>query len=668
MPDIFDQVASPESGQPAPTGGDIFDQVAGSAPQASAVPSALQANQDPTTLSGGLHNIAAGLNSVSTGVVHGVLDTVGGGLHVADKVANAARGLVGAAPIQDNLTNAIDREKQKLAPLEQVNPTASAVGKGGESLVEFLMGDEALKGMGFADRLTHAAKTAKILEKSPKLLKAFQIGAEALNTGVRQGTVQAAQSLVKSGGDLGEAAAGGLTAGVVGGALHGAGGLIGEGLSAAGDAGKKVQELGDASTDAASKADVASGLADKINKNEQLLQDNYGENLASYNKRVPGTTPYKDSPYLESVKDLLNHGKQSKTAFDDVLKIGRPGSKDVNTMLQGLLTKGADAVDETAADGAGADTTTNAPSPATAQQASPELSMEDLTSQRRLYRERKAQIKGFTTEDHADRQTYQTLIDGIDKTIDKLATDSGKPEVAEEYAALRDNYREHVNAFKDPVVKAITNPDGSIDDAAKAFIGVVRQSGLPQGSKVQQSLNTLQKVLDPLGKDEDKPLKQFGQQVFGTLLKEAGEGKDFNASKFMDTWSKIDGPTQKRLFDVSPGAQTDVAKMVQDARDVANVQRLTRMGLLGAAGATAGHSMMAIHPEAGLGVLGLLGLVNEKAGMQAGRNALDFIANHPWTWKTFRGLGAAAENPGVQKAAGAAEPVVAHEAAEAVTK
>jgi hypothetical protein len=44
--------------------------------------------------------------------------------------------------------------------------------------------------------------------------------------------------------------------------------------------------------------------------------------------------------------------------------------------------------------------------------------------------------------------------------------------------------------------------------------------------------------------------------------------------------------------------------------------------------------------------------------VQAGRNTLDFIANHPAVWKTFRGLGHVAESPttqaigeGVQKVA-----------------
>lgn len=540
---------------------------------------------------------------------------------------------------------------------------AQHVGVAGGSIAEFLLGDEALKGLSMAEKFTQVAKTMKMAENSPRLMKALKIGADT----ARMGAVQGVQTGVKTGGDIGAAAESGLIGAGTAGVLGGIGTVVGEGLSAAGKAGTKVQELGDVASNAAPKAEISSQLADKINSSEDLLKSNYGDKLKDFVARTDGTTvPYADSPWHKAVQDVIGKGENDSTPFDEALRKSRPGSARVNQTLEDLDALGKPpeaAKPETWVDNNGVKHTEpvqkmDAPEPIN-------LDMKTLLGQRALLGERIRQIKGVSSEDLADKQVYGKLMDGVDDTIDTLVGKAKDPEVADEYQDLRQNYKEHVNLYQDPVVKAITNPKGAPDDAARAFVGLVNKSGLPQAGKVQQSLSTLQKVLDPLGKEGDAPLKQFGQQVFKTMLSDAAPEGNFNASKFMDTWGRIDPSTRSKLFDVgnlpdgAQGPETFLDSLSHDAKDVRNIQRLTRVGLLSTGG-------LPFHAT-GLGAIGLLALINENAGVQAGRNTLDFIANHPAVWKTFRGLSHAVESP-ITESVGKAAQIGATNAAGRATE
>jgi len=74
-------------------------------------------------------------------------------------------------------------------------------GKVGENIMEFVAGDEALKGLSIAQKLGVASKIAAVAEKSPTLAKALEIGMNAIRTGAVAGT----QTLAK-GGSVGDAA------------------------------------------------------------------------------------------------------------------------------------------------------------------------------------------------------------------------------------------------------------------------------------------------------------------------------------------------------------------------------------------------------------------------------------------------------------------------------
>lgn len=664
MPDIFDQVdappASPQNGQ-APAQGDIFDQVAPAAPSPTppvysapaGVPDSLDTNNPNHSWLG---NQAREINSLGAGIGSGVMDTIGGGINLARKLDEKFGINPAITNVEQKAANYVQGKNQELQQQNSENPGIHSLGKGVESLAEFLIPGEgevnaAGKAMSYAERLTEGTKLAKILEDRPVIQRILRAGVRAIGTGSEQAAIQGAQTLVKTGGDVGQAAESAGAAGVTGGVLGGAGSLIGDALTGAGKAGESVQKLEDVADQATPKGEVSKNLADTINQNAQDLSDNYGNSLKAFQKRTAGTTvPYQDSPLHKTVQSLLGEGAEGSTPFDAALSKSRPGSERVNTLLKDLddLGKGP----EPTADGA-------------SQTPPVEMDLKTLTDQRRLIGERMRGIKGFDSEDLADKKVYGNLIGGIDKTIDNLVSKAKDPDVAAEYEHLRDNYKEHIDAFNDPVIKKITDPRGAPDDAANAFLGRIKSS--PASASVnQRSLNTLQTVLDPMGTKGDAPLKEFGNQVFGAMLKDAKpEGGNFNASKFIDTWDKIDPSTKERLFDVN-NPQSTIADLSKDANDVRNVQRLVRVGLLTApalAGAGVAHGV----GEIGLGVIGLLSLANEHAGVQTGRNMLDFIANHPATWSALRAGGRLAENPEAQKGASDAVRVLSHESGQAVT-
>jgi len=441
-------------------------------------------------------------------------------------------------------------------------------------------------------------------------------------------------------------------------------------LQAAGKAGKSVQKLEDAADQASSKGEVAQNLADTINKNNTDLKANYGESLRDFEKRTAGTTvPYAESPLHKTVQDILGKGESEATPFDEALNKSRPGSAGVNQTLEDLDALGQPpkpVEPETWVDNNGVKHT----EPVQKVETAPvNMDMKTLLDQRKLIGERLRGVRGVSSEELADKQVYGKLLNGIDDTIDGLVKKANDPEVAEEYQHLRDNYREHIGAFDDSVVKKIIDPRGVPDDAANAFLGKIKQSA--SSGVVQRNLNTLQKVLDPMGTQGNTPLREFGNQVFGSMMKDATTEKGaFNASKFMDTWGRLDPETQSRLFGVgnlpsgAQGPQTFLDSLAKDANDVKNVQRLVRVGLIAGLGAGTGatHGIA----QLGLGALGLLGTIGETSGIQKARTMLDYIANHPTTWKTLRAGGRLAENPEAQKGAEDVTRVLSHEAGESV--
>jgi hypothetical protein len=156
--------------------------------------------------------VAKGANAVGAGIGEGLLRTLNGGaemLHLPHQL--------------------LQQRQQELEQENANNPNLNAVGYGGETLAEFLMGDEALQGLSMSERLLQTAKTMKTLEKSPRLLQVLKT---ALATGGRTAAVQGTLSMAHTGGDLGQSAEDA--------ALAGAGGSLLSGLTSAVEAAPSI--------------------------------------------------------------------------------------------------------------------------------------------------------------------------------------------------------------------------------------------------------------------------------------------------------------------------------------------------------------------------------------------------------------------------------------------
>lgn len=144
-----------------------------------------------------LDGVTGFMNDVYTGVTHGIAKTAQGISH-----------LTGAPEIPQAAASAAE---------PNANPEQSG-GEMMENMLEFLMGDEALKGLSYADKLKKVVPILKATEGNGTLAK-------ALTTAMRTGAVSAGQAAVK-GGSASDIATQGLIGGVVGGATEGLAGKL----------------------------------------------------------------------------------------------------------------------------------------------------------------------------------------------------------------------------------------------------------------------------------------------------------------------------------------------------------------------------------------------------------------------------------------------------------
>lgn len=226
-------------------------------------PSDVQAHVDPTdvqvesasvpTAQPGILAKAGGVASdLLQGAGAGVFDTIHGTGEVIRKGLNAVHAGAGDAVVPPS-------GQAAMAPLQAANNTTQKVGKTAEDIGEFVVGDEALKGLTLGKRALEAAGLAEKYEKASPFVKA---AIEHTMNAIRQGGVTAAETGNKTGSATQAAEAGaGAAAGSA--ALGVAGDLAGKGLQyirAAKDFKALPGALDQALTDTVSKKAVADGL------------------------------------------------------------------------------------------------------------------------------------------------------------------------------------------------------------------------------------------------------------------------------------------------------------------------------------------------------------------------------------------------------------------------
>lgn len=582
--------------------------------------------------------IAGEVGDVIKGAGKGLGDTISGLGTLIHKIP----GIGGIVP-----ESGLAAEKSMIGKPEGA---AQWVGYGGENLAEFMLGDEALKGLSMADKFKQISGVIGILEKSPRLMRAIQMGvdvgkatgelgeeakaalaknpllARLVGTGMdalRTGAVQTAETTAKT-GDVGEGVKQGAETGAATGVLGGAFGLLGRAAEKAGEAGKAVQTASEAGAGARTAKETTDVVKNQIDAAEQQMHGDFEAGIQKLSGDLKDQKiPYAGSPLQKAAKATLEGitdkqvipGKEEATGVLDEFgnQITKQGAdKTVRT------TKGA--LPEFGSLAGGSPESKNILTSLADPKKTGDLTIDELVQRRQQLGEKIRQLtKGATSSaDRADVAVYQKLRDGIDSTIDSLAKQSGSPEASQDYSALREAYKGKVNLFKEPVVKAIQ--EGDLDSAGKYLLS---------GGKVLDKVNTLGQVIGDAG------VKNFGKDIVQRTLADAStENGQINPAKFVKDFKKIDSlppEVKSKLFDLN-SVDEGLRKLAGDLKSAANYQKLVRSGVL----STAGAAGATVHPAGGLGVLlGVLGA----GDMGKATEVLDKIANNPRLWSAFRTAG-----------------------------
>lgn len=593
-----------------------------------------------------LSDLPSIIGNVGKGIVHGAASTLSG---LAD--------MSGVSPVF-NLGEAgrtagdfLHNHSQNTGEPGSAAEVAQDIGYGGETLAEFLGGEGALT---TAKGLMDTSKIMAVLEKSPKIIAALKVGAAAL----KAGTVQGAQTLVRT-GDLGEAAKSGAEMGATAGVLGGIGKGVGAVASKLGKAGKTAGELAETAASAPDEQTIKENIQGQLHNAEDALHTNYEDKVNDFADRLTGQeVDAKEAPIAGKAEEILQKPDPEDHSYvqqaDEAR--GQKLDKPVRELLQNIADGKKPLTEENieAADEANK----SKPSLVDAQgkaieseDVEPEAEDADPLDARGVIKLRqsiRALAANYEPGDINARALKRLLWDSSDKssaiddTLDHLANEAGDPKVTQEYQALRADYRNKISKYDDPVIKNLML--GKPNDAAAAFIGKKSASGLTSSGKSQFNLDNLKELLGP------EAVQQFGNAVFKNIMgKAVTEGQGFNPAQFLSNWNGVNDSTKEQLFGIKAAQKgqawvdSELQSLTKDAKTVANVQKLVRIGLLGSAGAVG-----ATHP----GIVGtslatafglLVGAKGSGGGLNHARELIDYVANNPKTWAAFRAAGKATE-------------------------
>lgn len=287
------------------------------------------------------------------GIGEGVFGTLAGGADIVNKVTGQQAG-----GVTDALHHLAGDDVQQ-------HGTAQELGRGIETIGEFLMGDAALKGLSLTERLSKITPVLKYLEQSPKLARTMALGINIGKAGselgpeeraaiqkypvlarlvgagmdaIRAGTTQGAQSFVKTGGNVKKAAtdAAGMAAGagITGGLLGTAGGL----LSKAGDAADVVNETRNAAEAAPTAAEtngqlqstVENAVSPQVQAAQAAQEDAEGKiaSAQSVPESLAQTAPSNEAITSSTQKAVQNAHTMLMNEYGHGLEVLRSVTKD----------------------------------------------------------------------------------------------------------------------------------------------------------------------------------------------------------------------------------------------------------------------------------------------------------------------------------------------------
>jgi len=571
------------------------------------------------------------------GIGEGVFGTLAGGADIANKVGSHL-GLSNGQP------GVVSKTLHGLAgDNNATHGTAQNIGQGIENIAEFMMGDEALKGLSMADKLKQVSSVMKYIEKSPAIAKALELGINVGKAGtelgpeeraalqkypvlarlaghglaaLRQGVVQGAQTAIKTGGDLGEAAKSGVTTGVTSGVLGAgmgiAGGLLEKGANAANTAeelaskaaagptetelnkqlGQHVEGALQPQIDTAQAAkDEAEGrlanaaqspatmaanapeyaaITSAAQKAAHSAYEALGNEFEKGRDTLKAATEgheltYENSPLHQTAKEVMGIGKDEAHPLDEAFSQTRPGSDKANTMLDKLI----DPYGEKELQEAAKETTTGAdgvetPTPS-AQEAQDELA--------KIAQKKEDEPITLNMEQLLDRR--KLLNERIRKT--GWATD--------EQRADRDIYHKLINGVDDSI-QQLAEQSGAPPETMQTLqkmnadykTGIARFKNTDVKALLKggdndvakrlmsggTSISDINTVRDAIGKDAFKQLADSSVQRMAADAVDKATGQ-FNFKTFFNNWTRIPPQVRQTMFQESlnGGAVENAIKQAQ---------------------------------------------------------------------------------------------------------
>jgi hypothetical protein len=452
------------------------------------------------------------LEGLVTGVGKGGAQTLGTVTQAAEKYIPGAKHVPGLSATAE-MTRIIDT---------QPHGAAEWTGAIGENILEFIAGDEALKGLSLAERLGTAAKIAKFAETSPRVAKALEIGM----TAVRQGAVGGAQTLAKGGTPTQAAESAGVVTGVSAGfGAFGAGAgalyrsLVAkspEAIAAAKEAAEKegtalAQKI--AGGNLGTPYEVAQNVGDQLEKASDAMHADYAQGLAQIGEKAQGIPiPIAGSAIQKTAKGLL-----SDSSIPAEIQTAMKGVVPDSARLEPLLNQFAS--------GSG------------------NYSWEEMEATRKAIGDTIRKLP----PDSPLRPDLIHLRGALDSTMSTAAEQSGNPEVAEGMKNLRSAYASKVQAFESNAIKSLA--DKSPDSVAGALLN--KQSVF--------SVNTLRSII---GADNMRPVEG---SLLQRLVDNASTGTEgFNPKTFVGQFNRLGPDVQKAIWgDTLPQVKDFLATAAQ---------------------------------------------------------------------------------------------------------
>lgn len=476
-------------------------------------------------------------------------DSVGGFLD--DYYTGVAKGAVKSLAGIDSMVSKIPVIGKALTPHladEQAyadKPDENVVQSGGgfmESAMEFLMGDEALKSLSLADKLKKVAPILKQVETSPRL-------AQALEAAMRTGTVSGAQTLVKTGGDVGEAAKSAAVGGITGGVVQGA-------------AGKLVDEIAARSPQVSNVAgeEIITPRAPKVPDNVQKNQA-AGQNVIAKSAQAAS-----ERNVIQDVPAAISKAQSFGDAADEVEKSAKDAYGKLNQATGGQFTAVRDEVK------AARKAVWNAGSPDQWGQAQEQLETANAKMQK-LFDDSEGKITPQDWKDANSAWTNAKTLDAVHRAVEStFDTDAGFSQRSGTYRGfngnqLRQNLNRLTQKIGDPELNRVVGRD-NMDNLRKiAELTRTNADRAKFGAAVQQVAHWFAR--DSAAAGIGAAAGHF-TGVGGVGGAVAGEAAYMAARKVMQVVATNPRVGQQLTFAVESGARPEyfaplIGKMIRDA-------------------------------------------------------------------------------------------------------